>query len=130
MEEVLGRVMSFAQLKFSGDSMDGTIGQFMQSCSERVTAISAHTIFFSLELNRLDDAVLEEGLKDPALAQMGPLPARPPCVPPAPAFRRGGEAAARQIRHRGPGVEPPVRRDGRRHAGAVRARRRSPSAMC
>ena len=73
MEEVLGRVMSFAQLKFSGDSTDGTIGQFMQSCSERVTAISAHTIFFSLELNRLDDPVLETALRDPALARWAPF---------------------------------------------------------
>ncbi len=72
IEEVLGRVMSFAQLKFSGDSTDATIGQFMQSCSERVTAISAHTIFFSLELNRLDDGALEQALKDPALARWAP----------------------------------------------------------
>jgi hypothetical protein len=53
IEESLGRVMSFAQLKFAGDSTSGEIGQFMQSCSERVTAISSHLIFFSLELNRL-----------------------------------------------------------------------------
>ncbi len=73
IDEVLGRVMSFAQLKFSGDSTDGAIGQFMQSCSERVTAISAPTIFFALELNRLDDDVLERKLADPALARWRPF---------------------------------------------------------
>ena len=73
IDEVLGRVMSFAQLTFSGDSMDSTIGQFMQSCSERVTAISAHLIFFTLELNRLEDAALERKLTDPALARWRPF---------------------------------------------------------
>ena len=73
IEEVLGRVMSFAQLKFSGDSTDPAIGRFMQSCSERVTAISSHLIFFSLELNRLDDAVLERQAADPALARWQPF---------------------------------------------------------
>ena len=73
IDEVLGRVMSFAQLKFSEDGTDGAIGQFMQSCSERVTAISAQLIFFSLELNRLDDAALEQKLADPALARWQPF---------------------------------------------------------
>ena len=73
IDEVLGRVMSFAQLKFSGDSTDAAIGQFMQSCSERATAISAHLIFFTLELNRLDDAVLEQKLADPGLARWRPF---------------------------------------------------------
>ena len=73
IEEVLGRVMSFAQLKFSGDSTDPAIGRFTQSCSERVTTISSHLIFFSLELNRLDDAVLERQAADPALARWQPF---------------------------------------------------------
>jgi oligoendopeptidase F len=73
IEESLGRVMSYAQLQFSGDSTDATIGRFMQSCSERVTAISSHLIFFSLELNRLDEAILEQKLADPALALWRPF---------------------------------------------------------
>jgi len=73
IEERLGRVMSFAQLLFSGDGTSSAIGQFMQSCSERVTAISSHLIFFSLELNRIDDADLEQKLADPALAHWRPF---------------------------------------------------------
>ena len=73
IEERLGRVMSFAQLAFSGDGTDGEIGRFMQSCSERVTEISSHLIFFSLELNRLEDAVLQQKLIDPALARWRPF---------------------------------------------------------
>ena len=72
IEEVLGRVMSYAQLLFAGDSNDPVIGRFYQSMSERVTAISSHLIFFSLELNRLDDAALEAKLADPALARWRP----------------------------------------------------------
>ncbi|MCW3477346.1 M3 family oligoendopeptidase [Limobrevibacterium gyesilva] len=72
IEEVLGRVMSYAQLLFSGDSNDPAIGRFYQSMNERVTAISSRLIFFVLELNRLDDAVLEQKLADPALARWRP----------------------------------------------------------
>ena len=73
IEEVLGRVMSYAQLHFSGDSTNATLGGFMQSCSERVTTISSDLLFFSLELNRLEDAELEHKLTDPALARWRPF---------------------------------------------------------
>ena len=72
IEEVLGRVMSYAQLLFSGDSTDATIGRFYQSMTERVTAISSHLIFFTLELNRLDEPALNAKLSDPALARYHP----------------------------------------------------------
>ena len=72
IEEILGRLMSYAQLLFSGDSTNADIGRFYQTISERVTAISSHLLFFGLELNRLDDAVLEQKLADPALARWRP----------------------------------------------------------
>ncbi len=72
IEEVLGRVMSYAQLLFSGDSTDADIGKFYQSMNERVTAISSHLIFFTLELNRLDEAAIEAKLADPKLARYRP----------------------------------------------------------
>jgi oligoendopeptidase F len=72
IEERLGRLMSYAQLLFSGDSTDAVIARFYQSVSERITAISSHLIFFTLELNRLDDAELEKKLVDPALARWRP----------------------------------------------------------
>src|SRR5579863_1072042 len=72
IEEILGRLMSYAQLLFSGDSTNADIGRFYQTISERVTAISSHLLFFGLELNRLDDAVLEAKLADPALARWQP----------------------------------------------------------
>src|ERR1700761_9014803 len=72
IEEILGRLMSYAQLLFSGDSTNAEIGRFYQTISERVTAISSHLLFFGLELNRVDDGVLEQKFSDPALARWQP----------------------------------------------------------
>jgi len=72
IEELLGRLASYAQLLFAADSNNAEIGRFYQTVSERVTTISSHLLFFSLELNRLDDAVLEQKLEDPALAKWRP----------------------------------------------------------
>ncbi|RKK05612.1 M3 family oligoendopeptidase [Pseudoroseomonas wenyumeiae] len=74
IEEVLGRVMSFAQLVFSGDAQDPENGRFYQTMQERVTAISAHLLFFTLELNKLEDAALEAKLgQSKALAHYRPF---------------------------------------------------------
>ncbi len=72
IEETLGRIMSYAQLLFAGDSTDAARGKFYQTASERVTAISSHLIFFTLELNRLEDGIIERKLADPALARWRP----------------------------------------------------------
>ncbi len=69
IEEILGRLMSYAQLRFSADSTDPAAGQFLQSAGERVTNISSNLLFFALELNRIDDAALDAKLADPALAR-------------------------------------------------------------
>lgn len=73
LQEVMGRVMSYAQLLFAADSTDAEVARFTQSMSERVTEISTPLVFFTLELNRLDDAVLEDKLADPALAAWRPF---------------------------------------------------------
>ena len=73
IEEVLGRVMSYAQLVFSGDAEDPANGRFYQTMQERATTISSHLIFFTLELNRLEDAVLDRKCADSAaLARFRP----------------------------------------------------------
>ena len=72
IEERLGRVMSFAQLLFSADSTDPASGKFYQTMAERVTAISTHLLFLTLEINRIEDAALAEKLFDPALARYAP----------------------------------------------------------
>ena len=66
IEEVLGKAMSYAQLLFAADMGDAERGRFQQTIHERVTDISSDLLFFTLELNRLDDDVLEKKLSDPA----------------------------------------------------------------
>jgi oligoendopeptidase F len=72
MQEVLGRIMSYAQLVHAGNMTDPEIGRFYQTMQERVTDISTEVLFFTLELNKLDDAVLAEKLKAPRLATYQP----------------------------------------------------------
>ena len=71
-EERLGRIMSFADLTFAGNQADPEIAKFFQTIQERVNAISTETLFFTLELNRIDDAAFAEKLKAPALARYAP----------------------------------------------------------
>ncbi len=73
IEEILGRLMSYAQLQFSTDSLDPGIARFYQSTNERVTAISSHLLFLSLELNRVGETDLAAKLADPALARYAPF---------------------------------------------------------
>ncbi len=72
LEQTLGRLVSYAQLLFSSDSTNPTYGQFYQTINERATAISSHLIFFGLELNRIEEAVLEPKLTDPVAARYRP----------------------------------------------------------
>ena len=48
--EKLGRVTSYAGLVFSGDAQDSANGRFYQTMQERVTTISSHLLFFTLEI--------------------------------------------------------------------------------
>lgn len=72
MQEALGRISSYAQLLFAADSSNPAVGRFYQTVNERITDISTQLIFFTLELNRLDDADLEAKFADPALAHYRP----------------------------------------------------------
>ena len=72
MQETMGRIMSYAQLEYSGNVADAETGKFYQTMQERVTAISTDLIFFTLEINELDDAVFDAKLADPAAAKYEP----------------------------------------------------------
>ena len=58
--ERLGRITSFAGLLFSGDAQNPENGRFYGTMQERVTTISSHLLFFTLEINRLEDQALEK----------------------------------------------------------------------
>ena len=64
--------MSYASLVHAGNLSDPEIGRFYQTMQERTNAVSTALLFFTLELNRLDDAELDAKLADPALAHYRP----------------------------------------------------------
>ena len=72
LQERLGRVMSYAGLVHSGDMNDPEIGRFYQTTHERVNAIETELLFFTLELNLIDDQVLDEKLAAPELGHYAP----------------------------------------------------------
>jgi len=70
--EILYKVMSYGQLLFAADTGNADTGRFLQTLREKVTDISTTSLFFQLELNRLDDAVLNTQLESPAAAHFAP----------------------------------------------------------
>ena len=72
IDETLGRLTSYASLLHAGAMHDPEVGRFFQTTKEQVTDISARVLFFTLELNRLDDAALTEKMKAPPAARYAP----------------------------------------------------------
>ena len=59
LEDVMGRIMSYAGLMYAGDTTDAVRGKFYGDAQEKITTASSDLLFFVLELNRIDDAVLD-----------------------------------------------------------------------
>ncbi len=72
MDEMLGKIISFAQLVYSEDMTSIAKGRFYQSMQEAVTEISSELLFFTLEINRLTEAKLSEKLTSPELDRYSP----------------------------------------------------------
>src|SRR5690348_8076250 len=72
IDDLAGRLGSFAGLVHAGDSVDPAISKFYGDVSERLTAASTHLLFFALELNRIDDAVIEHAMQAPELGHYRP----------------------------------------------------------
>ena len=72
ISDLLGRTGSFAQLHYVGDTTDSQRGKFYGDVSAKLTEISTLLLFFELELNRIDDAALEQAMQVPALAHYRP----------------------------------------------------------
>jgi oligoendopeptidase F len=72
VEDLLGRLMSYAGLVYSGDTTDPARAKFYGDTQERLTAASSDLLFFGLELNRVDDAVLDKAMVGEPLAHYRP----------------------------------------------------------
>src|SRR5262249_14484355 len=62
IEDLLGRIGSFAGLVYSGDTTDPKRSKFYGDAQDKLTAASSDLLFFQLELNRLADAVIESAM--------------------------------------------------------------------
>jgi len=58
LEDLVGKIMSYAGLVYSGDTTDPQRAKFYGDTQDKVTAISTELLFFGLELNRIDEALL------------------------------------------------------------------------
>ncbi len=72
IEDLLGKLMSFAGLVYSGDTTDETRAKFYGDTRERLTNASGDLLFFALELNRADDAVIDAAKAQPPLDRYAP----------------------------------------------------------
>ncbi len=72
IDDLAGRLGSYAGLVHAGDSVDPKISKFYGDVSERLTAASTHLLFFALELNRVDDDILTRAMDVAELAYYRP----------------------------------------------------------
>ncbi|RFB78291.1 M3 family oligoendopeptidase [Methylovirgula sp. 4M-Z18] len=72
LEDLLGRIMSYAGLVYSGDTTDPVRAKFYGDAQEKVTNASTDLLFFVLELNRLDAAQLDAAMQTGPLAHYRP----------------------------------------------------------
>ena len=62
--ELEGRIMSYAYLVYAGNMSDPDVGKFFQTMQEKISAIGTDLLFFTLELNAIEDdrlAAMYEG---------------------------------------------------------------------
>ncbi|MEQ8306248.1 MAG: M3 family oligoendopeptidase [Hoeflea sp.] len=73
LEELMGRIISYAGLTYFSDTSDPANAKFYGDVQSAITDISAHLLFFALELNRIDDAAVDACLKqDPRASHYEP----------------------------------------------------------
>lgn len=73
LEDLLGRVASYAGLTYYSDMTNVENGKFFGDVQAKLTDISSRLLFFALELNRLEDEAVDAAMdRDPALAHYRP----------------------------------------------------------
>ena len=78
IDDLLGRLISYASLVYSGDTSDPKRTKFFGDVQERITTASSHLLFFTLELNRIDEAVLQAAMQSEPLAHYLAVAQHPP----------------------------------------------------
>ncbi|UOA15347.1 M3 family oligoendopeptidase [Sulfitobacter dubius] len=74
INQVAGRIMSYAGLRYYQQTTDSGRAKFMSDMQEKITDYTTPLVFFTLELNKLPDAHLADLLdQDPDLARYKPV---------------------------------------------------------
>ncbi|MFS8044554.1 M3 family oligoendopeptidase [Rhizobium sp. BR 314] len=68
LDDIMGRLGSFAGLTYFSNTSDPANGKLYGDVQTRLTDYAAHLLFFSLELNRIDDAVMDACMANDATA--------------------------------------------------------------
>ncbi|MBX3524521.1 MAG: oligoendopeptidase F, partial [Xanthobacteraceae bacterium] len=72
IDDLMGRLVSFAGLVRAQNTTDPKRGKFYGDVIEKITGASSHLLFFTLELNRIDDSLIERALEDPIFGHYRP----------------------------------------------------------
>ena len=72
LSDTIGRLGSYAGLLYAADTSNTENAKFYGDIQEKITAITTDLIFFELELNKVDEALLARALQVPALARYKP----------------------------------------------------------
>ncbi|MGI9405804.1 MAG: M3 family oligoendopeptidase, partial [Hyphomicrobiaceae bacterium] len=72
LADLLGRLGSYAGLLYAQNTADPDRAKFYGDIQEKLTSISSDLIFFELEINRIDDAVLDAAIAEGELARYQP----------------------------------------------------------
>ncbi len=72
IQETLGKLGSYASLRFAKNMADAQVAQFYQNMQEKITVLSSQILFFTLDLNKLDDGDLNDKLRSLALKRYEP----------------------------------------------------------
>ncbi len=72
IDDLIGRIASFAQLVYTGNTTDPARAKFFGDVQEQITTSSSHLLFFTLELNKIADDVLDGAMAAPALGHYRP----------------------------------------------------------
>ena len=59
IDEVMGRIASFAYLTYAQNTADPARAKFLGDIQEKLTTLSTPLLFFTLEINRIEDAVMD-----------------------------------------------------------------------
>ncbi|MEP0519373.1 MAG: M3 family oligoendopeptidase [Hyphomicrobiales bacterium] len=72
IEDLLGRIISYAGLIYSGDTTDPQRAKFYGDVQEKITNVSTQLLFFALELNKISEADFSKLLGSKVVAHFHP----------------------------------------------------------